>query len=178
MPNKTIYVTDDDIEIFERAQKLAGSNLSATIAAALKRFVEIEEKKNEGFEEIPVRIGENGLYNQKRFIGKELGRTQFLNEDGNKATVIIVYETAKQQYAVYTQEVHRAKDDLMKLATEQKLASKLGVQVDITIDSSVWAKGNTYRLDVYKTSEELKVAIPTELYNAIFENGSSDFLDI
>jgi hypothetical protein len=32
MPNRTIYVADADLPIFEKAQELAGENLSATIA--------------------------------------------------------------------------------------------------------------------------------------------------
>ena len=45
MPNKTIYVSDADVPTFERAQELAGGNLSATIVQALRRFVEMEEAK-------------------------------------------------------------------------------------------------------------------------------------
>ena len=40
MPNRTIYVADVDLPIFEKAQKLAGDNLSAAIAQALHYFVE------------------------------------------------------------------------------------------------------------------------------------------
>ncbi len=42
MPNRTIYVADSDLPVFEKAQQLAGDNLSATIAQALRRFVEAE----------------------------------------------------------------------------------------------------------------------------------------
>ena len=45
MPNRTIYVADADLPIFEKAQKLAGDNLSAAIAQALHYFVEKEEAK-------------------------------------------------------------------------------------------------------------------------------------
>ena len=57
MPNKTIYVADDDLPLFQRAQELSGSNLSATITRALRRLVELEEGKLEGYEEITVRVG-------------------------------------------------------------------------------------------------------------------------
>ena len=55
MPNRTIYVADADLPIFEKAQKLVGDNLSAAIAQALHYFVEKEEAKRSGFEEITVR---------------------------------------------------------------------------------------------------------------------------
>src|SRR5215469_14987269 len=57
MPNKTIYVADADLPTFERAQELAGENLSATIACALRRFVKTEEARQQGFEEISLKVG-------------------------------------------------------------------------------------------------------------------------
>jgi hypothetical protein len=42
---KQIYIKDADLEIFEKAEALAGESLSATIAEALRRFVEVEEAK-------------------------------------------------------------------------------------------------------------------------------------
>ena len=57
VPNKTIYVSDGDLPLFEQAQKLAGGNLSAAIAKALKRYVDTAEGLSEGYEEITVRVG-------------------------------------------------------------------------------------------------------------------------
>ena len=57
VPNKTIYVSDGDLPIYQRAQELAGGNLSAAIAAALRRYVDVEEGRREGFDEIIVRVG-------------------------------------------------------------------------------------------------------------------------
>ena len=73
MPNKTIYVSDADLPIFERAQQLAGGNLSATIAQALRRFVESQDAKTEGLREITVKVG-SVAYMQKRFVGRLLAR--------------------------------------------------------------------------------------------------------
>ncbi|NUR96504.1 MAG: EXLDI protein, partial [Kribbellaceae bacterium] len=42
MPNKTIYVSDDDLPLYKRAQELAG-NLSSAISIALRKYVELEE---------------------------------------------------------------------------------------------------------------------------------------
>jgi EXLDI family protein len=52
MPNKTIYVSDDDLPLFRKAQDIAGGNLSAAILAAIPRYVEAEEGRQEGYEEI------------------------------------------------------------------------------------------------------------------------------
>ena len=57
VPNKTIYVSDGDLPVYQRAQELAGDNLSAAIAAALRRYVDVEEGRREGFDEIVVRVG-------------------------------------------------------------------------------------------------------------------------
>jgi hypothetical protein len=43
VPNKTIYVSDGDLPLYQRAQELAGDNLSAAIAAALRRYVDVED---------------------------------------------------------------------------------------------------------------------------------------
>ncbi len=82
MPNKTIYVSDGDLPLFQRAQELAGDNLSAAISAALRRFVDVEEGEQEGFDEITVRVGPRPG-RKVRFIGVLLGEwTQHLAEPG------------------------------------------------------------------------------------------------
>ncbi len=48
MPNKTIYVRDADVDLFDKAEALGGGNLSATIAEALRGFVAAEEAKENG----------------------------------------------------------------------------------------------------------------------------------
>ena len=72
MPNKTIYVSDGDLPIYQRAQDLAGGNLSAAIVAALRRYVDVEEGRREGFDEIVVRVG-LGKGRKVRFVGVLLG---------------------------------------------------------------------------------------------------------
>jgi EXLDI family protein len=72
VPNKTIYVSDGDLPLYQRAQQLAGDNLSAAIAAALRRYVDVEEGKREGFDEITVRVGP-GKGRKVRFTGILVG---------------------------------------------------------------------------------------------------------
>ena len=57
VPNKTIYVSDGDLKLYQRAQELAGGNLSAAIANALKRYVDVQEGLREGFDDVVVRVG-------------------------------------------------------------------------------------------------------------------------
>ena len=48
VPNRTIYVSDDDQPLYQRAQELAGGNLSGAISTALKRYVEAEDAREIG----------------------------------------------------------------------------------------------------------------------------------
>ena len=57
VPNRTIYVSDDDQPLYQRAQELAGGNLSGAISSALKRYVEAEDARQAGFDEVTVKVG-------------------------------------------------------------------------------------------------------------------------
>lgn len=43
MPNKTIYIKDEDAAVFTKAQKIGGESISAVITKALRQFVELSE---------------------------------------------------------------------------------------------------------------------------------------
>ena len=80
VPNKTIYVSDGDLKLYESAQKLAGGNLSAAIAKALKRYVETAEGLREGFDDVVVRVGV-GAGRKVRFTAVLVGEwTDTINE--------------------------------------------------------------------------------------------------
>ena len=68
MPNKTIYVAEADLELFQRAQELAGGNLSQAITRALRRFIAAEEGALEGLREVTVKVGP-GQARKQRFMG-------------------------------------------------------------------------------------------------------------
>src|SRR5215831_18141843 len=102
MPNKTIYVSDDDLPLFERAQELAGANLSSAIVRALRRYIEIEEARQRGFEEITVTINGEGAHPSKRFLGQRLVRWLQPTANGNGTEVQNVYRTARNNYALHT----------------------------------------------------------------------------
>ena len=72
VPNKTIYVSDGDLKLYARAQELAGGNLSAAIAKALRRYVDTAEGLQEGFDDVVVRVGV-GSGRKVRFTGLLVG---------------------------------------------------------------------------------------------------------
>jgi len=101
MPNKTIYVSDGDLLLFGRAQELSGANLSATITTALKRFVEAEEGRREGYEEHTVRVGA-GLGRKVRFTGVLLG--EFGWSPSGALESYRVYRSRRGTFVVHTEQ--------------------------------------------------------------------------
>ena len=98
MPNKTIYVSDGDLPIYQRAQELAGGNLSAAIAGALRRYVDIEEGRREGFDEVVVRVGSKPG-RKVRFSGVLLG--EWANSSSSRYEVFRVYRSRTGKYVVH-----------------------------------------------------------------------------
>jgi len=166
MPNKTIYVSDADLPIFEKAQQLAGGNLSATIAQALRRFVESREVRSEGFHEITVKVG-SVAYTRKRFLGRLIAKGR-VNTSGGRREALEVYQTAKGKLVLYIKDVPNWYYGSSRRDYDEA-------------EWSVWSGGGAYRLEVFERLEELKEHIPEELYQAV-EQGLSDsqgeFLDI
>ena len=100
MPNKTIYVSDGDLPLYDRAQKLAGDNLSAAISAALRRYVDVEEGQREGFDEITVRVGP-GKGRKVRFTGVLLG--EWVNSSFNRVETFRVYRSRMGKFVLHVE---------------------------------------------------------------------------
>jgi EXLDI family protein len=185
MPNKTIYVADSDLPIFERAQELAGENLSATIVAALRRFVAAEETRESGFGEIVVKVGENDLFTQKQFAGRELAKLRIPDLQSGSTTLLVVYQTIKGRLALYTRTSADWSAWGRKWAekwSKQQL-NRHGHDVDVDWDESwgwsSWnSKGSVYRLDVYESADELRDHVPPELHAAVVRALGGDKIEI
>ena len=98
MPNKTIYVSDEDLPLYQQAQELAGGSLSSAIAAALRRYVEVEVGRRGGYDEVTVEVG-TGQRRKVRFSGVLLG--QWRHTDGIRIDEYRVYRTRTGKFAVY-----------------------------------------------------------------------------
>lgn len=194
-PNKTIYVSDADLPIFERAQELAGENLSATIAQALRRFIKAEEARAGAYGEIILKVGNHGTYSNKAFLGRELARRRVRDVQRHKIVSQTVYETAKGRLVLYT----RVLPDWyawMSYWEDDSRAPRRGgrrrdvdVDVDVDVDSgtqadwtqrapkgkhgwqhydwSEWSTGNEYRMEVFESLDDLKPRVAEELYSAV-----------
>jgi EXLDI family protein len=158
VPNKTIYVSQGDLPLYQRAQELAGDNLSAAISAALRRYVDVEEGKREGFDEVTVRVG-TGKGRKVRFTGVRLGEWANSNNSGF------------EQYRVW-----RGRKGKFVLHVEQSAGFTM---VDQDGKNAGWRGylgiGNlSYgsspaqsTLEVIDTLEELQIKVPPQLYDMV-----------
>lgn len=110
MPNKTIYVRDEDLPIFEQAEELGGDSLSAVIAEAVKRFVSAEKAKAAGFEQFTLEVGQvnsRGADDVRkiRFVGRKLaGQTAYTGQTSSqddRGTDYRVYQTKAGKIIVH-----------------------------------------------------------------------------
>jgi EXLDI family protein len=100
VPNKTIYVSDGDLSLFQRAQELAGGNLSAAISSALRRYVANEEGLREGYEDVTVRVGV-GAGRKVRFTAVLVG--EWLDTTNDRMVAYHVYRGRTGKYVVHTE---------------------------------------------------------------------------
>ena len=189
MPNRTIYVADADLPIFEKAQKLAGDNLSAAIVYALRIFVEKEEARSSGYKEIIVKVGKGRPYFTKQFRGRPLATRRLSIQNGARLLTLTVYQTAKGRFALYT----RNTPNWAKRPREGDVSVEINVDVNSedwshSDDWSYWEQwghdwaryygDDEYRLDVFDTLDELKEHIPEELYEAIVRHVNGEDVEI
>jgi len=147
MPNKTIYVSENDLSLFERAKSISGDNLSATISLALGLYVEQHEAGKKGFKEVTVKVGKVA-YAMKRFEGKLLAKAVTPSEDEKPGESFEVYETPKGNLVLY-----------------HTLPPNWG---GFPNPDGSWLNGQAeYRLDVCKDVSELYEKAPSELADIV-----------
>ena len=158
VPNKTIYVSDGDLPLYQRAQELAGDNLSAAISAALRRYVDVEEGRQEGFDEIIVRVGPHPG-RKVRFSGVFLG--EWVNSSFNRVETFKVYRGRTGKFVVH---VERSPAYTM-LDADGKPAGWRGY-LGIGNISYANVPGES-TLEVVGTLDELRERIPQQLFDRI-----------
>ncbi|KAA0021612.1 EXLDI protein [Antrihabitans cavernicola] len=181
MPNKTIYVSDDDLPLFQRAQELVGGNLSGAIVTALNRFIEIEEGRQAGYEDVVVRVGLDGARKQ-RFSGRLLADWNRSNNSGEVMERYKIYQGRTGKFVVHLQrsdwnEWQKWRKDesgnwLKDLTGFTSLRSMLGVS------NPDWGD---YTVQVVETLDELRDLLPGKLYRVVVdavENPHVEELDV
>jgi EXLDI family protein len=158
VPNKTIYVSDGDLPLYQRAQELAGDNLSAAISAALRRYVDVEEGRREGFDEIIVRVGP-GRGRKVRFTAILLG--EWLQTTHSRVETTRVYRSRTGKFVVH---VERSPDYTM-VDDEGKPAGWRGYLGIGNFSYGTAPKEST--LEVVESLDELRERIPPQLYDMV-----------
>lgn len=169
MANKTIYVSEQDEPIFEKAKDIAGEGLSGVISKALREFVLRHEKSKEYLKEISVTVGTPGSQREQRFIGKELYTWQGFDDAKEWWLQAHIYLTKKQQLAIYLRHVHKA----TLLLNKKKWIA----------DGEYLSNPSHSELFVLQSSQEAPKELPTELVKRIREveekeRQSIEYLDI
>jgi|GEM_PF-510808 len=173
LPNKTIYVSDDDLPLFERVQELAGANLSAAIVRALRRYIEFEEARQKGFDEITVIVNSEGAHRRKRFLGQRLVRWVQFTPNGKGTIIINVYRTAGKRYALHTRvlpEWDIAWGDPEITMDPKKWGVGSGLLQKIMawgFDYEQFKESGDYTLQVFETLDEMKGHVSKDLFTAI-----------
>ena len=168
MPNKTIYVSDGDLPIYQRAQELAGDNLSAAISAALRRYVDVEEGRREGFDEISVRVGPNPG-RKVRFTGVLLGT--WANSSHSRGETFNVYQGRTGRFVVH---VERSPDWTMV----DEAGKPAGWRGYLGIGNvSYGSRPGESTLDVVATLEELRERIPPQLYEMVARSAQQPIVE-
>jgi EXLDI family protein len=158
VPNKTIYVSEGDLKLYQRAQELAGGNLSAAISSALRRYVDIEEGRREGFDEIIVRVG-SGKGRKVRFTGVLLG--EWVNSSYSRVEAFRVYRGRTGKFVLH---VERSADWTMVDADGKPAGWRgyLGIG-----NVSYGNSPGESTLEVFATLDDLRPRIPPQLYDIV-----------
>jgi EXLDI family protein len=165
MPNKTIYVSDDDLALYKRAQELAG-NLSQAISTALRRYVEMEEGRLEGFDEITVRVG-RGAGRKQRFSGVLLAEGGRSNKEGYEA--FKVYRSRTGKFVLHADRSNQYTTTHTVDGEEQNYTGWRS-WIGSFSSNQTWgmAQGES-TLHIVDTIEELRALIPDDLYALVEE---------
>jgi EXLDI family protein len=158
VPNKTIYVSDGDLPLYQRAQELAGGNLSAAISSALRRYVDMEDGRREGCDEITGRVGPKAG-RTVRFSGVLLGT--WGNSTSGRAEIVNVYRSRSGKFVIHIQRTPdwTARDPDGKPGGWR---SWLGLG-----DFSWVGSTGESTLEVVDTVDELRGKIPPELFDLV-----------
>jgi EXLDI family protein len=100
MGNKTIYVSEKDESLFDRAKEIAGEALSSVISRALREYVARNEEKGKGMKETTVKVGQHDSQREQRFVGQEVGKWSGFSDDKEWWMDAKIYKTQKGNWAI------------------------------------------------------------------------------
>ncbi|MFW0793661.1 EXLDI protein [Gordonia sp. CPCC 205515] len=179
MPNKTIYVSDDDVGLLARAQEVSGGNLSGAIIDALRAYVRAADYRDAGYDEVVLREGPNGV-RRKRFFGRLLAADVEYDGDTGNPTDRRVYEGRSGKYVLGTHFVDWSTYHERPTKTGNWLKDFTGIPSMRSLFSAELPEWGTYTVEVVDSLEQLKDAVPQRFYDiaAAAQQPDIDDLDV
>jgi hypothetical protein len=98
---RTLYVREEDQEIWDQAKELVGDSLSMYITNHLKALVASEKAAQQGFERIVLKFTEEKIPQAKAFYGRWIISPQQPFQDGSQADFYAVAMTAKNKIVIF-----------------------------------------------------------------------------
>jgi len=169
VPNRTIYVSEDDQPLYKRAQELAGGNLSSAITNALKRYLDVEDARTAGYEDVIVKVGIGGG-RKVRFTGVLLA--EWIDTKGERFEHYRVFRGPTGKFAVHVDRVEHfeMRDAQGNPLTGWRAWTGIGMV-------SGGGKPKEATLHIYATVEELRDNIPAELFEMVASSIKQPFVE-
>lgn len=164
MPNKTIYVSDDDIGLLNRAQEVSGGNLSGAIMEALRVYVRAADYHDAGFDEVVLREGANGV-RRKRFFGRLLAADVEYDGDNGNATERRVYQGRSGKYVLGVHFVDWATYHEHPTKTGNWLKDLTGIPSMRSLFSAELPEWGAYSVEILDSLDQLKDLVPQRFYD-------------
>lgn len=168
VPQKTIYVAEADLELYQRAQAIADGNLSAAITQALRRMVDLEDAKGAGFDDVTVQVGV-GKGRRQRFAGVLLLSWQLA--DANHVVDYRVWRTRKGQFAVHMQKGQE------HVWTAGKDGTATGWRKHFASDQQYGVIPEHATLEVFEDVEAMRGKLPEELVRLVESVGEHPLVE-
>lgn len=174
MPNKTIYVSDDDLPLFTRAQELVGGNLSGAIVTALRRFIDVEEGKQAGYEEVVLPVGPDGARRQ-RFSGRSLADWTRVT-DGGAGERFRVFQGRSGKFVV-----HRQVADWSRRRVDEcgswlgDLTGLRNIRAMLGLGTPDWGE---FTLEIVESRDALRDLLPDTLYRIVLDSLNNPRIEV
>lgn len=126
-----------------------------------------------GFKEITVIVNRSGAHRRKRFVGQLLVRWLQPARAEDSTEILCVYLTAGNQYALHTRVVPEwdfSNGDPDHWGNPQNWGVRKGWLRDLMgwgYDWETFKESGDYSLEVFKTLDELKAHVSSDLYQAV-----------
>jgi hypothetical protein len=160
VPNKTIYVREADLEVWKKAEELAGGSVSALISKALRRYVEEEERKGQTeMETIVVELAGLGGWEETPYEAQFVGQWLLYPDPDETRTGEPGYDagayygvalTKKGNIAVYTRHVNNGFAPSLESYGSFEEAEAAGMPTDILAMAAAATDASPYvrKLDI------------------------------